>query len=204
MTESHLSDGTLIERFAQGDETAMDLLVRRHLPRIQAQALRLSRDWELADDVTAHTLIRMNRGVGSFKGRSEFTTWLHKLVRNCYLDLRKKAMVRPTESLDQPSVGQPGQFEQTFESTVEGPYESAEREALDRALMKAVQQLPVRQRSLVMMFHADMLTYGEIADSEQIPVGTLKSRLHRARGSLRELLEPDRFLLGLDSSPTTG
>ena len=191
------SDDVLISRYIGGDKAAMDLLVSRHLPRVFAHAMRLSKNREVANDVVADTFIRVNRALASFNGRSAFTTWLHTLTRNCYLDTRQRALARFTESLDEPFAADTAQAE----SMVRSPYEKAESRARARALMVAVEQLPVSQRLLVEMFHAEMLTYDEIAGRLQIPTGTVKSRLHRARFSMRKTLEPDWYLLGLNSQP---
>jgi len=100
MNTIHISDSALIDRFARGDKAAVNLLVQRHMPLVLSHAMRLSHDREVADDVVADTFVRMNRALTTFSGRSAFSTWLYKLTKNCYLDIRKKSLSRATESLD--------------------------------------------------------------------------------------------------------
>jgi RNA polymerase sigma-70 factor (ECF subfamily) len=200
MQATQTPDAILIDRFKKGDQAAMDTLVNRHRPRAYAYAMRLSHDHEMADDVVADTFVRVNRAAATFKGQSAFSTWLHTLTKNCYLDLRKKALLRVTESLDRPFYVQETGIERQFESTALTPHDRAECSAQADALAVAVGKLPPKQRTLIVMFHVEMLAYEEIADQLHIPVGTIKSRLHRARAVLRHTLDPDRFLLGVDAA----
>jgi RNA polymerase sigma-70 factor (ECF subfamily) len=193
------SDTMLIERFKKGDKTAMSALMDRHRPRAYAYAMRLSHDRDFAADVVADTFIRVNRSAASFRGKSAFSTWLHILTKNCYLDLRKKALLRVTESFSQTYLTDEGNFERQFESAGPSPHESAEEKARSILLINAVEKLPLKQKTLILMFHMEMLAYEEIAERLQIPVGTIKSRLHRARLVLRNALESDRYLLGVDA-----
>ncbi len=77
----------------------MDVLVNRHRSRVFAYAMRLSRDTSVAEDVVADTFYRAIRGASTYKGDSSFNTWLHTLAKNCYLDLRRKRLLRPPNAL---------------------------------------------------------------------------------------------------------
>lgn len=200
MQANRIEDAVLIERFRQGDREAMDALVNRHRSRAYAHALRLSHDHDLAADVVAETFMRVNRGAAGFKEQSAFSTWLHTLTRNCYLDLRRVALSKRTESLDLPNFADGGVVDRHLESSAPSPHDVAERRARASVLCRAVERLPEDQRALVVMFHVEMLTYYEIADRLHLPLGTVKSRLHRARTALRPSLEADRFLLGCDGA----
>lgn len=202
LNTSQIPDDALIERFTAGDGDAINSLVKRHMPRVLAQAMRLSHDREVADDVVADTFVRMNRALPTFSGRSSFTTWLHTVTKNCYLDLRNRSISRATQSLDQAREGDSGPLDHQLVSMSETPYDLAERSARARALITAVERLPAGQQSLVVMFHTDMLSYEEISDRIRVPLGTVKSRLHRARRSLRVMLEADEFLLGVQTQPS--
>ena len=198
MEATHTPDTILIDRFKRGDKEAMDMLVNRHRPRAYAYAMRLSHDRDIAADVVADTFIRVNRAAATFKGKSAFSTWLHTLTKNCYLDLRKKTLLRATESFSQTYSTEEGAVERQYESSEPSPHAAAEGNARASVLSRAVEKLPLKQRTLILMFHVEMLAYEEIAEQLQIPIGTIKSRLHRARAVLRHTLESDRNLLGIE------
>jgi RNA polymerase sigma-70 factor (ECF subfamily) len=178
----------------------MDALLHRYQGRVYAYANRLSPDRDMAADVVADTLIKVNRSLAKFKGRSAFGTWVHALTRNCYLDLRKKALSRVTESLDQPHVTDFGTVERQFESKAPSPHDLAEQGERSLLWARAVGKLPENQRRLVLLFHVSQLGYEEIASLTLLPIGTVKSRLHRARLALRVILAPDRFPLGIGTT----
>ncbi len=197
MQGTYTPDAILIDRFSNGDKAAMDALVRRHLPRAFAYAMRLSHDHDVAADVVADTFIRVNRSAAGFKGHSAFSTWIHTLTKNCYLDIRRKALLRATETLDDPHYLDGSSVERQIASGEPGPYEFAEAGERAGVLTTAIENLPENQRVLVVLFHVKRLTYEEIAEDLRIPIGTIKSRLHRARITLQKALQPERYLLGL-------
>jgi RNA polymerase sigma-70 factor (ECF subfamily) len=192
------SDSILLDRFRTGDKTALDLLVKRHLPRTYAYALLMSRNHDLASDVVANTLVRVYRSAAGFKSLSAFDTWLHTLTRNCYLDLHRKLVSRKTESLDDVQYFESAENGRRLISNDPSPYDLAERNASANVLSGAMARLPDRQRKLVAMLHGEMLTYVEIARRLGVPIGTVKSRVHRARAALRLDLDSERCLLGAE------
>ena len=198
MKEYNTPDAMLIERFQNGDTTAMDTLISRHQARAYQYAYRLTRDRDVAADVVADAFVRVYRAAHTFKGQSAFTTWLYRILTNCFLDMRKKASSRPTVSLDASLQTEDGALERQLESEGKTPHEEAERAERGRAVALAVEQLPEYQRQMITMFHVDMLSYEEIAEQMDLPIGTVKSRLNRARLGLRHQLESDRELFGTE------
>ena len=186
----------LIERFQRGDMSAMDTLIQRHRDRAYQLAYRLSRDPEVASDVVADAFVRVYRSGRTFRGQCAFTTWLHKIVTNCFLDQRKKAGARPALSLSSIPTTEEGDSE--FQLPAEGPsaYDKAELAERSRCVAKAVSKLNQSHQTLIVMFHSDMLSYEEISDKLDMPLGTVKSRLNRARLALRELLAPEPAFQG--------
>ena len=91
MANTTLDDAILIERYQRGDESAMETLIARHQQRAYQYAYRLTRSADEAADVVSEAFVRVYKAIGSFKGQSAFTTWLHRIVTNCFLDRRKKA-----------------------------------------------------------------------------------------------------------------
>jgi len=194
MKDGQLSDALLIERFQHGDANSLDRLIRRHQTRAYQYAYRLTRDRELAADVVADAFVRVYRAAGTFKGQSAFTTWLYRILTNCFLDMRKRAGSRPCVSLEASLQTDDGTLEPQFESNERNPYEETERSERERAIGAAVEKLPEYQRAMITMFHVEMLSYEEIAEVLDLPIGTVKSRLNRARLGLRQALDPNREL----------
>ncbi|RYG33462.1 sigma-70 family RNA polymerase sigma factor [bacterium] len=193
-----LDDATLIRKFQGGDKDAMEALVRRHQDRAYQYAYRLTRSAEEAGDVVADAFLRIYKAIDSFKFESAFTTWMHRIVTNCYLDLRKKAMARPASSLDAEMAIGDGEMErQIADESALNPHAEAERGERERIIGQAVAKLPEYQKAIITMYHVEMLSYEEIAESLDLPIGTVKSRLNRARNSLRVLLSDKERILTL-------
>ena len=190
MTKVQADDGMLIDRSKRGDRSAFDQLVSKHQQRAYQYAYRLTRDPEEASDVVAESFIRMFKALENFKGDSAFTTWMYRIATNCFLDIRKKKRSKPAISLEATVQTTDGEVSYQFEDTSASPHEEAERTEAMTAVQRAVELLPEYQRAIIIMYHAEMQSYEEIAAALNLPIGTVKSRLNRARLSLRTLLEP--------------
>ncbi len=194
MSESYLDDHLLISRAQNGDRSAFNALIRKHEARAYQYAFRLTRNPEEASDVVADAFVRIFNAIHNFKGQSAFTTWMYRILTNCYLDLRKKERNKVTTSLEGVLQTDDGDVERQFEDPSATPYEDTERNVRERSIESAVALLPEYQRAMIVMYHAESMTYEEIAAALDLPVGTVKSRLNRARVSLRELLVKDEEL----------
>lgn len=185
---SQVQDSLLIERAQKGDRSALNDLVRKHQERAYQYAYRLTRNQDEAADVVADAFVRVFNALPNFKGQSAFSTWLYRILTNCFLDIRKKEKNRPTTSLDTTIETGEGEMERQFEDDGPSPLDETERSERGQAIEDAVTQLPEYQRAMIVMYHAEQLSYEEIAEALDLPIGTVKSRLNRARLSLRELL----------------
>src|SRR4051812_28346916 len=192
MSERTLDDDMLIRRAQGGDRSAFDALVSKHAAKAYQYAFRLTRNTEEASDVVADAFIRVYNALGNFKGQSSFATWLYRILTNCFLDLRKK--VKPVSSLEVASQTGDGDLERQIEDPGPTPHDETERTEREERVERAVNKLPEYQRAMIVMYHVDMLTYEEIAEALDLPIGTVKSRLNRARLSLRDLLLKDQEL----------
>jgi len=190
MLKVQADDGMLIDRTKGGDRSAFDQLISKHQQRAYQYAYRLTRDPEEASDVVAEAFIRMYKALQNFKGDSAFTTWMYRIATNCFLDIRKKKRSRPAISLEAAVQTPDGEVVYQFEDTRPSPQDEAERVEAMSEVQKAIQLLPAYQRAIILLFHAEMQSYDEIARALKLPIGTVKSRLNRARLSLRSLLEP--------------
>jgi RNA polymerase sigma-70 factor, ECF subfamily len=191
MATAH-TDSYLIERYLQGDHVQMDELIRRHQARAYQYAFRLTRDQDAAADLVAETFLRVFRSIERFKGESSFTTWLYRIITNCFLDSRKRSLARPIVSLDAQVETADGTVAMQFASDVSSPDELLNRRMRAEMLASAIEKLSTSSRTIVQMFHGEMLSYEEIAEVLGIPAGTVKSRLNRARVTLAERLDHKR------------
>jgi RNA polymerase sigma-70 factor (ECF subfamily) len=190
MTKVQADDGMLIDRSRSGDRSAFDQLITKHHQRAYQYAFRLTRDPEEAADVVAEAFIRMYKALDNFKGDSAFTTWMYRIATNCFLDIRKKKRSKPAISLEATVSTTDGEVVYQFEDMGPTPHDQAETIETMSVVQRAIAELPEYQRAIILMYHAEMQSYEEIANVLSLPIGTVKSRLNRARMSLRNLLEP--------------
>lgn len=197
MSLGSAEDGVLIDRAQHGDRGAFDSLVRKYEHRAYQYAFRLTTNPEEAADVVADAFVRVFSALQNFKGQSAFTTWLYRILTNCFLDTRKRERSRQTISLESALQTDEGELERQVEDPGPTPAEDAEKSERQRTVGAAVDKLPEYQKAMIVMYHAEGLAYEEIADALDLPIGTVKSRLNRARLSLRELLAPHEELFKL-------
>ena len=190
---SAIDDMVLIERAQKGDMQAFDSLVSRYETKAYQYAFRMTRNQDAAADIVSDAFVRVFNALKNFRGQSAFGTWLYRILTNCYLDRKKRDRDKSTVSLDQPtSPG--GEMERQIEDDAPGPDDLAEQDARETTVQAALQKLPEYQQAMLVMFHVEMLSYEEIAAALYLPIGTVKSRLNRARVALREQLAPNEEL----------
>lgn len=184
----------LIERCKRGDMGAFNDLVRKYEKQVYNFAYRLTGNYDDANDVAQDAFVRVFNAIGTFRGDASFSTWLFRITTNVFLDERKRAKAHPQTSLDEYMTLD----ESTVARQVEDPSPSPEAvlEAGERAqiLARAVGDLPEYQRAMVTLYHGQQKSYEEIAEIMDLPIGTVKSRLNRARLALKEKLSGIREL----------
>lgn len=196
MSDNFQADAMLIERVQRGDRGSLNELVLKYQDRAYQYAFRLTRNPEEAADTVADAFVRVNNAIKNFKGQSSFSTWLYRIITNCYLDRKKKEKNRSTVSLDAPIHQGEEEVSRDIEDPGRTPDEDVIRMEREAVLQRALAKLPEFQKAMIVMYHAEQLSYEEIAEALDLPLGTVKSRLNRARLSLRELLEKDAELFG--------
>jgi RNA polymerase sigma-70 factor (ECF subfamily) len=178
-----------IERSRRGDVASFDKLVRQYEKSVYNTAYRLSGSHDDASDIAQEAFVRAWNNLKSFRGDSAFSTWLYRIVTNVFLDDRKRKRARPHRSLDDAMDLDESSVQRQYEDHSPGPEALAENAERQRILEKAIQTLPEAQRVMVVMYHSQGLAYEEIAEITQLPMGTVKSRLNRARLALRDRLK---------------
>lgn len=184
-----IEDQILIDRMRAGDTSAFDRLLQKHRPMAYRCAYRFTRDRNQADDVVAETMVRMHRAILNLKEGSSLTAWMCRIIRNCSIALTAKVRRNEAVSLDAPHESEEGESATQFEDRSPSAFEVyAEKERL-QSLKMAVRGLPCSQRELVDRQLSEPLSCQELSAVFGAPIGTIKSRLHRARHALIRAME---------------
>lgn len=201
LTPSQAEERRLIERSRKGDLDAFDRLVRQYERHVYGTAYRLCGTHDDASDIAQEAFVRAWNNLKSFRGDSAFSTWLYRIVTNVFLDDRKRKRNRQHQSLDDDLNLDESSVQRQYEDPSPGPQELAEGDERRLMIERAIQTLPEAQRAMVILYHTQGLSYEEIAEITQLPMGTVKSRLNRARLALRDRLAPVAELFGVPDSP---
>lgn len=189
-----LNEKRLIERASAGDASAFNTLMGNHEQRMYAIALRMCKNREDAQDCLQEAMLRVFRSIGTFKGESAFATWAYRITMNTCLDeIRRKKKSRDTSMdvlLDQ------GWSPPDTSAT---PEKKAMQGELHRNLSRAINDLPEDMRSAVILRDIHGCSYEEIAQTLNVNVGTVKSRISRARERLREKIRENAELFNMNN-----
>ena len=181
----------LIERAAAGHADAFNELMARHEQQMYAVALRMCARREDAQDCLQEAMLRVYRAIGSFKGQSSFATWLYRITMNTCLDEFRKKKDKQNTSLD-------SLLDVGWSPSDNGC--EPEKQALMREMREkmngAIRELPEDMRAAVVLRDIQGFSYDEIAQTLEINVGTIKSRISRGREKLREKLREYTELFG--------
>jgi RNA polymerase sigma-70 factor (ECF subfamily) len=186
----------LIERCKTGDRAAFDVLVRSYEKRVYNLAYRLSSSYDEANDISVDAFLRVFQAIRLFRGDAHFSTWLFRIVTNVYLDRRKRTRNKQHLSLEEYIELEETSVARQVVDLAPGPAETIEFEERTKVLQGAIDELPDYQRAMVVLYHTEGLSYDEIAEVFSLPIGTVKSRLNRARLTLKNKLQPVKELFG--------
>ncbi len=187
----------IIERCRRGDLGAFNELVRRYEKQVYNFAYRLTNNYDDASDVAQDAFVRVYNAIGTFRGDASFSTWLFRITTNVFLDERKRARAHPHSSLDEYMELDESSVARQIEDPGPTPEALTEEAERNKILQKAIASLPEYQRAMVVLYHAQQKSYEEIAEIMGLPIGTVKSRLNRARLALKEKLSPIRELFSV-------
>ncbi len=182
-------DRALIMRCQRGDASAFNDLIVKYEKVVYNFAYRLTQNYDDANDIAQDAFIRAYNAIQSFRGDSAFSTWIFRITTNVFLDERKRRKSHPQQSLDEYVTGEEGNREgMQVEDTAPTPSEIVETKERQQIVAQAIQDLPEYQRAMVVLYHVQQKSYEEIAEIMKLPIGTVKSRLNRARLALKEKL----------------
>jgi len=182
-------DLELVRRVQAGDSAAFDLLVRKYQHRIVALIGRYIHDWSECQDVAQDTFMRAYRAMGNFRGDAQFYTWLHRIAVNTAKNHLVASNRRPPgadiDAADAEQFDNGARLRDT-----DTPERELMRQQLESTVMKAVAALPEELRSALTLREVEGLSYEEIAARMDCPIGTVRSRIFRAREAIDVRLRP--------------
>ena len=180
-------DRPLLERAQTGDSEALDQLLERHQAQVYRFGMKMCRDPEDAKDVLQDTLLAMARGVRTFRGASSISTWLYTIARSFCIKKQRKTRFALDEERSLEEANQ-------LADPALGPDEALAGKRVERALERAIGSLEPIYREVLLLRDIEGLSASEVAEVLGVSVPAVKSRLHRARLSVRAQVAP---LLGL-------
>jgi RNA polymerase sigma-70 factor (ECF subfamily) len=194
------TEAELLEAVRSGSSQALEALLERHEARLYRFARRLCRHREDAEDVLQESLLAAARGLGGFRGASSIGTWLYAIARSFCIKKRRRSVFAPVEvsldsevSLAARGVADPGRR----------PDEVLEASRLEAALERAIAALDRPYREVLLLRDVEGLSAAEVARVTGLSVPAVKTRLHRARGRLREALAPLMAAPGRAAAPAS-
>ncbi|HEY7401221.1 MAG TPA: sigma-70 family RNA polymerase sigma factor [Actinomycetota bacterium] len=174
-------DEVLVRRFNEGDREAFGLLVERHERRVYNLAFRMLGKEEDARDATQDAFVAALRKLGGFRGEARFTTWMHRVTVNACYDLLRKQARQPMLRL----VGEEDEHAPEPGLPVE---DHGDEVAGTTDVERALAEVPIEFRAVLVLHDLQDVAYDEIARILDVPVGTVKSRLHRGRIALAKAM----------------
>ncbi len=180
---SELSDEDLVRQFQEGNKDAFRLLVERNQDKVRSIILYTMNRDDLVDDIAQDVFIKVYKALDQFRFESKFYTWIYRITINkCRDELRKRKWKKFISLNNSPPYDSPKNLS---ELTIEQKHND-----FKDFIRLALQKLPDRHREIIVLKDIEDYTYEEIADILQCEMGTVKSRLSRARTALRKILEP--------------
>jgi RNA polymerase sigma-70 factor (ECF subfamily) len=186
--ENSESDESVVARVLAGDDDLFGLLVRRYQTRVHAHVAKMIGHRDDALDLTQEIFLKVYQALFRFNPEYKFSTWLFRIAGNAAIDHLRKKRLRtvPLEIPDPEGAGRVSSPE--YSSSDLDPYGSLRNLERGNAISRAIADLPLEFRELIALRHFAGLSYEEIAEIKQMPLGTVKNKLFRARAVLKERL----------------
>jgi len=188
------TDRELVERVQKGDKRAFDLLIRKYQHKIVSVISRYVSDWSECQDVAQEAFIRAYRAIGNFRGDAQFYTWIYKIAINTAKNHLVSQGRRPPKddiAVDDAMLLDGGAWLKDRAT----PEHELLRQEIEQTVFDTVEQLPEELKTAITLREVDGLSYEEIAERMNCPIGTVRSRIFRARDAIDQKLRP---LLGQD------
>ncbi|MFM8901201.1 MAG: RNA polymerase sigma factor RpoE [Burkholderiales bacterium] len=187
------ADAPLIERVKQGDVKAFEMLVVKYQRRVERLVARMVRDVDIVQDITQETFIRAYRAIPQFRGESAFYTWLYRIAVNtakkALLELKRDPLVTEAARASRDEDDETSRLENEL-SDGETPDAVLASKQVAQAVNLAVADLSEDLRQAITLREIEGLSYEEIAEMMNCPIGTVRSRIFRAREAIAQRLRP--------------
>lgn len=185
-------DSALAHEAAEGRESAFRELLERYERPVFSLVYRMVRERDLAEDLAQEAFIRAFRGIGTYKPEYKFSSWIFKIAHNVTIDhLRRRRL--DTISMEGSRYARSDEERERSRPVVaskdESPAEHVENQELRGEIEEAIGKLRPHYRTVILLRHVEGRSYQEIAEITELPLGTVKTYIHRARVELRELLQ---------------
>jgi RNA polymerase sigma-70 factor (ECF subfamily) len=180
------ADDDLVARCRAGSEAAFADLVDSYKTLVFGVISQVVADHSQVEDLAQDVFLKIHRGLPSFRGEAKLSTWIYRIILNVCTDAAPRQ--RPSASLDERDAEGKLRYDPAVRDTAFGAIE------LRDELEHAIAELPVEQRFLISAHYFGGLQYQELADTLGVPIGTVKTQLHRAKARLRVLLEQGRVV----------
>ena len=190
---TQMTDADLVVLCQRHDERAFDVLIQRHRRTVYGLLLKLAPDWTDTADLAQEAFIRIWKGIGKLQNPNAFKSWIVQIVTHLFYDeLRKRPRRTPIVSLDQSMFGEDGEDAPTRDiaDPSAGPEELMQRKDLDKMVQAAIASLPRQFRTAIVLRELEDMSYEEIAKLTRTDIGTVKSRISRARSKVQQILKP--------------
>ena len=190
----NVEDEVLVQKWRQGDVRAFDRLVGKYQGRLYNLILKICSNPDDAAELTQDTFVKIIENIEGFESRSSFYTWAFRIAVNLTLNYRKRKATVGFSSLDVPAAGIDKQLRNSlsavlFDDRAPSPAEVAENRELCDLVQDAIDQLDDEHRTIIVLRDIEGMDYAQISDVLAVELGTVKSRLSRARAALRQILE---------------
>lgn len=186
-----LSDQEVVARAREGREPAYRELIRRYERPVFSLIFRMVRDRELAEDLTQETFVKALNAVESYRPEFKFSSWIFKIANNAAIDHLRRRELQTLSLEGAPNAVTPEAIEATalqLRDRLESPLEELEARELGGQIEAAIARLRPEYRSCILLRHVEGRAYEEIAEILDLPLGTVKTYIHRARNELRASL----------------
>lgn len=189
MTDQQQDDQQLVARVQKGDRRAFDLLVIKYQHRILALVGRFISDFSEAQDVTQEAFVKAYRALPNFRGDSQFYTWMYRIAvntaKNYLVSRNRRTPTRDIDIEDAEFFADEGSMKD-----VSSPDALLQRDQLQKVVFDAIEELPTELRRAITLRELEGMSYEEIAEVMDCPIGTVRSRIFRARETIERKMKP--------------
>ncbi|MGH7824830.1 MAG: RNA polymerase sigma factor [Candidatus Binatia bacterium] len=183
MLSAAISDRECIQRLQQGETGAFEILVRRHQKTIFNLVYRLLGDYDEAAEIAQEAFLSAYKSVGQFRGDANFSTWLYRIALN-HASTRRKSLANSQQR------NVPLETTDPVDDRRVDPADNVEQKEVQERVQKALNSLEPNDAAIILLRDMQDMPYDEVARMLDLPVGTVKSRLYRARQALKSRLAP--------------